>query len=110
GQLNFANVNRIANIERGNVDANEVRQIARQTFDRQGTQILLQQAAHIFDAVGGADRFERHVGLDDFILRDGVEIDVQHGPAHGRVLDFLYEREPALAPNLEFHQNVFTRS
>ena len=33
-QLNITNVNRIADIERRNIDRNPVRQIARQTFDR----------------------------------------------------------------------------
>ena len=34
GNLNFTHVNGITDVERGNIHRNEIRQIARQTFDR----------------------------------------------------------------------------
>ena len=37
---------------------------------------MLEQAAHVFDTVRGSHRLERDVGLDHFILRNRMEIDM----------------------------------
>ena len=57
-------MNRIADVERGYIDGDFVRQIARQTFDREDAQVLLQQTAEILYASGHSEGFQRHVGLN----------------------------------------------
>src|SRR5205085_9337297 len=111
GQLDLANVNRIANVQRGNVHRNVVRQIAWQTFHRQRAQVLFKQAAKIFDAICGAGCFEWDIGLDFLVHRNSMEIDVQYITAHRGMLNFLDHRHARalLAGDLEFYQNVFPR-
>ena len=83
GQLDVTHVNRIANVERGNVHRDFIRQIARQTFHRQNAQALLEQSAKILHAIRYTRRLERNIGLDFFVHRNGMEIDVQNIAAHG---------------------------
>ena len=106
----FAHVNRVANIEMGNVHRDDIGQIARQTFDLERAKILLEQAAESLDALGDASRLERNIGLDHFVHRDGMKIDVQNIAAERRMLHFLHEREATglLAIDLELNENVFT--
>ena len=109
-QLDFADVNRIPNVEGRNVDADDVRKIPRQTFDGEGAQALLQQAAHVLDAVRHPLWLERHIGFDYFVLRNGVKVDVKDGASERRVLDFLDQGQLCFPGDFQFHQNVFTGS
>jgi hypothetical protein len=102
-------VDAVTDVQGRNVDANHIGQVARQTFDGQRTQTLLEQAAHVLDAVGDANRFQRNVGLDHFVLRYSVEIDMENGAAERSVLDFLDECEAALPRDLQLHQNILAR-
>ena len=105
-------MDRIADIESGNVHRYEIRQIARQTLDFQRTEILVQQTAKCLDPLGNAGRDERDIGLDHLIHRDSVKIDMQNVATERRVLHLLQQSEAAglLAVDLELDQNVFARS
>src|SRR5437764_3861116 len=72
-------MNRASDVEAGNIHPDHIRQIARQAFDRERTQALLEQAAHVLDPVRDPLWFERNVSLDDFILRNCMKIHVEDG-------------------------------
>ena len=100
-------MNRASDVEAGNIHPDHIRQIARQAFDRERTQALLEQAAHVLDPVRDPLWFERNVSLDDFILRNCMKIHVEDGAPEWRVLHLLDKREPAFPGDLKLNQNVF---
>ncbi len=83
-----------------------IRQVFRETFNRERAQVLLEQTAEILHAIGGADRLQRHVRLDLLVHRNRVEIDMQDVAADRGVLHFLDEREAVGPINLQLHENV----
>ena len=111
-QREFPHVNGIANIKMRDIDRDHIGKIARQTFDLERAERLLEQAAKCFHPFRRADRLERHLGLDHFIHRNRVEIDVQNIAANRGMLHFLNEREAAgfLTIDLQLDQDVFPRS
>ena len=104
-------MNGVADVEPGNIDHKLVGQIARETFDRQRAQTLLEQAAEIFHPIRRPDRFQRHIGVNGLVHRDGVKIEVQNVASNGGMLDFLHHRHAVrfFAVDLELDENIFAR-
>ena len=74
-------MNRIPDVEVGDINGNHVRKIAREALNFERTQILLEQATESFDSGGNAAGFERDIGFNHFVHRNGMKIDVQNIPA-----------------------------
>ena len=103
-------MNGIANVQLRNVHCDPVGQVAGKTFNCQRTQALLQQSAEGLRANGRAERFQRHLSLNQLIHGDGVKVDVTNLATDRRVLHFLHKRRAALAvaANFELDQDVFS--
>src|SRR5207247_1134855 len=92
GKLDVADVNGITNVQIRNIDRDPIRQIARQTFDRQHAQALLKQSAKSFDAHRYTDRFEGNFGLNHLVHGDGVKVHMTNFTTDRRVLHLMHER------------------
>src|SRR6266404_7856546 len=104
-KLNVANVNGIADVQLRDIHGDPIRQIGRQTFNRQRTQALLKQSPKGFDANCRARWFERNFSLNHLVHGDRVKIDMTNLTTDGGVLHLLHERGAtgSFAGNLQFN-------
>ena len=110
GQLDFAEVDGLAEFEAGDVHDDLLRQILGQGADFELEQDVFEHAAAGFHAGGFADGFHRHLDGDFFVFGDFMEIHVQHLAVERVVLDFLHEREAFGARVVldgQIHEQVF---
>ena len=110
GQLDFADVDGLAEFQAGDVHDDLFRQILGQGADFELEQDVFEHAAAVFHAGGLANGFHRHLDGDLLVFGDFVEIHVQHLAVERIVLDFLHERE-AFGARVVFdgqiHEQVF---
>ena len=108
----ISDVQVFADVESGDVDGDDFRQIFRQTSDRERAHVLLEQATKGLNTDGFSLGFEDDFGLDLLGHGDRVKIHVNDVAADRMVLDFLDEGETAggtAIGDLEINENVHRR-
>ena len=86
-------MDRLADDEVGHVDFDVIRNFGREHLERDAMQVMIEHAALVAYAFGGADDVHRDLDFDRFVFHDGVEIEVDHvGTANGIALDFTHQR------------------
>ena len=97
GEVDRFERERVADLERGDVVLERVRDVARQRLDRELARDLLEHAALLDPGrVLGADQLEHHGRLDRLVEADAQQIDVDGLAADG-VADELLEDDRAAA-------------
>jgi hypothetical protein len=107
GEIDFADVNALANLELGDVDLDAFRKVFREAAHFDFVMDGFHHAAKLL-ALGLTHHDDGNVGMNFFISSHRVEIDMQDAAAQVVVLHFLHEGELVFrgAGDLERNQNV----
>jgi hypothetical protein len=95
GKLDVLDVDGVAEIERAHIDADDFREILRQTFDFERMHSDFEDPARVLHALRLSKRLDRHFRVQRLVRAHRVKINVQDVALQGVMLDFLNEREAA---------------
>ena len=100
----------VADIERGDIKADDLGQILGQTLDFDGVHVDFEETAGVLDARSFAKGLDRNLGVQFLVGAHRMKIDVQHIAPDGVALHFLDQRKAvgrgAAVLDLEIDEDV----